>query len=339
MKRYAFLLACVAAVAAVAIYIGVTRWRGTRAAAAAAARRPVRVELISTVPDAPFMLFRDATPGDLFGRVAIVRLPIAGDAAETRLIAPLSCERVFYAAGAGICLVSDEQKLPVRYSAYTFDRTFTRHDTFALTGPPIRARVSPDGRRAAFTVFETGHSYADESFSTRTTIVDITSGHSLGDLEQFAVRKEGQPFKKVDFNFWGLTFAGDGDHFYATLRSGGERYLVSGSIEARQMEVMRTGVECPSLSPDGTRIVYKKPLKGVLEAGWRLHVLDLASGTERPLNQLTRSVDDQVDWFDLDHIVYHDSASDGTGVWILSTDGVSPPRLLLPDAYSPAVQR
>jgi Tol biopolymer transport system component len=343
--RRAFLLACVIAVAAVVIYVGVTRWRGNRASAAA--RRPVRVELISTVPEAPFILFRDATPGDLFGRVAIIRLSADSGTntdtnpggTETRLIAPLACERVFYAAGAGVCLVSDETKLPVRYSAFTFDRAFTRHHTFPLTGPPIRARVSPDGRRAAFTVFETGHSYADDAFSTRTTIVDTISGHSLGDLEQFAVRKDGQLFKAVDFNFWGLTFARDGDQFYATLRTGGERYLVRGSIDARQMEVIRSGVECPSLSPDGTRIVYKKPLKGVLEVGWRLHLLDLASGTERPLNQLTRSVDDQVDWFDLDHIVYHDSASDGTGVWILSTDGISPPSLLLLDAYSPAVQR
>jgi hypothetical protein len=66
--------------------------------------------------------------------------------------------------------------------------------------------------------------------------------------------------------------------------------------------------------------------------------LDLASGTEHPLNQVTRSVDDQVDWFDADHIVYHDSAPQGTGIWLLSIDGVSPPRLILRNAYSPAVQ-
>src|SRR5262249_39131513 len=151
--------------------------------------------------------------------------------------------------------------------------------------------------------------------------------------------KDGEPFKAVDFNFWGLTFAPDSDHFYATLRTGGQRYLVSGSIGNRQMEVVRTEVECPSLSPDGSRIVYKKPLKGVMEVGWRLSVLDAKTGAERSLNQLTRSVDDQVDWFDRDHIVYHDSASAGTGIWMLSVDGVSPPQLVLADAYSPAVFR
>jgi hypothetical protein len=334
-RLHAFVLACIASLVAFAIYIGVTRSPQHGASQPAT---PIHAEPIATAPETPFLMFRNATPGDLFGRVAIVRLPLASSD-DVRLITPLSCERVFYAGGTGICLLADETKLPVRYSGLTFDRTFTTRHTFSLTGPPIRARVSADGRRAAFTVFERGHSYADESFSTRTTILDITTGQSLGDLEQFTVRKEGQPFKAVDFNFWGLTFANDGDRFYATLRTAGQRYLVSGAIATREMTVIRTDVECPSLSPDGRRIVYKHPLKGVLEAGWRLYVLDVASGHEHPLNQVSRSVDDQVDWFDNDHIVYHDSAQEGTGIWLLAIDGVDPPRLLLPDAYSPAVTR
>jgi Tol biopolymer transport system component len=134
-----------------------------------------------------------------------------------------------------------------------------------------------------------------------------------------------------------VTFAADGDVFYATLKTGGERYLVKGSVDARQATVVRGDVECPSLSPDGSMLVFKKPLaRGV---GWQLHVLDLATGAERPLNQVRRSVDDQVDWFDDTHIIYHDSASEGTGLWVLSTDGVTPPRLIVPNAYSPTVRR
>jgi dipeptidyl aminopeptidase/acylaminoacyl peptidase len=337
--RRAFAVACLATMAALVIYIAITNWRAGHRTRAASTPR-VHVEFIASAPDAPFILFRDGSEGDLYGRIALIRLPLASNSnTDTRLVTPLACVRVYYAAGSGVCMVADETRLPVRYAAYVFDRTFTKRHTIPLTGPPIRARVSADGRRAALTVFETGHSYADESFSTRTIVLDTASGQQLGDLEQFAVRKDGQPFKAIDFNFWGLTFARDGDHFYATLRSGGHRYLIHGSIDAKQAEVMRADVECPSLSPDGTRIVYKKPLQGVLEMGWRLHLLDLATGAEHPLNQVTRSVDDQVDWFDADHIVYHDSAPEGTGIWILSTDGVSPPRLLLPNAYSPAVQR
>lgn len=299
----------------------------------------IRTKPISTMPGGALLLFTNAAPGPLFGRIAAEPLPLTDTAPSdtVRLVAPLSCERVHYAAGAGVCMKSDETSLPVRYFAELFDRTFAPTHTIPLTGPPIRARISPDGRRAALTVFESGHSYADAAFSTRTIVVDTASGARMADLEDFAVQKDGQAFKAVDFNFWGVTFADDGDSFFATLKTGSERYLVKGSIDKRTASVLRTGVECPSLSPNGTLIVFKKPLeRGV---GWRLHVLELATGTERPLNQVRRSVDDQVDWFDDGHVVYHDAAPEGTGIWSLSVDGVSPPQLLVPNAYSPAVQR
>src|SRR5207247_2375852 len=172
----------------------------------------------------------------------------------------------------------------VRYSAFVFDRSFTRRHTIALTGPPIRARVAPDGRRAALTVFEKGHSYADAVFSTKTIVIETATGRQLADLEELPVEKDGKRFTSADFNFWGVTFAGDGDHFFATLKTRGERFLVKGSIDARHAVVMRADVECPSLSPDGTLLAFKKPLQHGI--GWRLHVLDLVSGTDGPLNQV-----------------------------------------------------
>jgi len=329
--RVAFLLATIASILAVLVYVAVTSSDSSKGEAA---RTVNHVELVVSIPVAPFVLFRDASPGNLYGRLALVRLPLSEQA---RQIAPLSCERVHYAAGWGVCMVTDEARLPVRYEAYVFDRSFTRGPVIPLTGPPIRARVAPDGRRAALTVFERGHSYADEAFSTKTIVIETASGRVLADLEDFAVQKDGVAFKSIDFNFWGVTFGRDGDRFFATLKTRGRRYLVKGSVDARRATVMRDDVECPSLSPDETLLVFKKPRRD--SVGWQLHVLDLATGIERPLNQVRPSVDDQVDWFDDRHVVYHDSASEGTGVWVLSVDGVSPPRLILPNAYSPAVQR
>jgi dipeptidyl aminopeptidase/acylaminoacyl peptidase len=330
--RWIFVAACALSVAAVLVYVALTSWRSPGGQPAESASS--HSGFLDAVPTGSLILFRDGSPGDLYGRLAIVRLPI-GD--QPRQIAPLSCERVHYAAGWGVCMVTDESRMPVRYSAYVFDRSFVKGPDIALTGPPIRARISPDGRRAALTVFERGHSYADEEFSTRTIVVDTASGRQIADLEDFVVEKDGRPFKSVDFNFWGVTFARDGDQFFATLKTKGQRYLVKGSVDARRVAVIRGDVECPSLSPNGSLIVFKKPLEH--EIGWRLHVLDLATGVERPLNQTRRSVDDQVDWFDDTHVVYHDSASEGTGIWVLSVDGVTPPKLLLTNAYSPAVQR
>jgi hypothetical protein len=331
MGWMAFGLACAAGVGAVYLYV--------RLAIGPSSNGPiggvgVPTELVSSVPRGPFVLFANGAPGPLFGRVAIEKLPLGGG---PRPVAPLACERVHYAAGIGVCMRTDESRLPARSFAEFFDASFKRTHVIPLTGSPIRARVSPDGRRAALTVFETGHSYADASFSTRTIVVETASGRLVGDLEDFAVQKDGVPFKAIDFNFWGVTFGRDGDTFYATLKTGGERYLIKGSIDARAAAVVRTGVECPSLSPDETLIVFKKPLTH--EVGWRLHVLNLATGAEHPLNQVRRSVDDQVDWFDATHVVYHDSAPEGSGVWLLAVDGDSGPRLLVPYAHSPAVER
>jgi hypothetical protein len=331
-RRAIFLGACGLAVLAVVFYAAFTSPRSRPESVANAAGS--HVESIAAVPEGPLILFRDGSPGAMYGRLAVVQLS-RPDA--PRAIAPLSCDRVHYAAGWGVCMVNDETRLLVRHVAYIFDRAFQVRHTITLTGSPIRARVAPGGTRAALTVFERGHSYAEEGFSTRTIVIDTASGRQLADLEDFAIQKDGAAFKSIDFNFWGVTFARDGDQFFATLKTRGERYLVKGSIDARRASVLRPDVECPSLSPDGSLVVFKKPLKQ--EVGWRLHVLDLATGSERALNQGRRSVDDQVDWFDDRQVVYHDSASEGTGIWVLSVDGVTPPRLLLPNAYSPAVQR
>jgi hypothetical protein len=326
-----FGLACAAGVGAVFLYMRLARGP---ASLGPIGRVDVPTELISSVPHAPFVLFANGAPGSLFGRVAIETLPLG---VGPRPVAPLACDRVHYAAGIGVCMRTDESTLPARSFADLFDASFKRTHVIPLTGSPIRARVSPDGRRAALTVFETGHSYSDASFSTRTTVLETASGRPVGDLEDFAVQKDGAPFKAIDFNFWGVTFGRDGDTFYATLKTGGERYLIKGSIDARAATVVRAGVECPSLSPDERLIVFKKPLTH--EVGWRLYVLDLATGAERPLNQVRRSVDDQVDWFDATHVIYHDSAPEGSGLWLLAVDGVSGPRLLVPYAHSPAVER
>ena len=130
-------------------------------------------------------------------------------------------------------------------------RDFKPLHTFNLTGTPSRTRVSHDGRFAAVTVFVTGDSYNSGGFSTRTTLIDLAAEKVIGDLEDFSVIKDDQPFKKVDFNFWGVTFAPDGKKFCATLASGGKIYLVEGNVSARKLHVVREGVECPSFSPDG----------------------------------------------------------------------------------------
>ncbi|MEO7274976.1 MAG: hypothetical protein ABIX28_24940 [Vicinamibacterales bacterium] len=198
--------------------------------------------------------------------------------------------------------------------------------------------MSADGALAAVTVFESGHSYAEAGFSTRTSIVDLATSRVLTDLEQFEVRRNGARFKPVDSNLWGVTFVGARD-FYATLATGGRVYLVRGNVETRRAEVLREGVECPSVSPRGDRIAFKKRTTGRLGVSWQVAIVDLATGQETVLDQQHRSVDDQVEWLADEEVLYHQPSSRGADIWALRTDNRSAPRLLLTGAYSPAVVR
>jgi hypothetical protein len=219
----------------------------------------------------------------------------------------------------------------VDYRAQIFDARLRTVDTLALTGFPSRARVSADGRYGAMTVFVSGDSYLESptAFSTRTTIVEMSDGKQLGQLEQFAVTKDGSPFDAIDFNFWGITFdPADSNRFYATLGTGGNHYLVEGDVRERSMAVLRDGVECPSLSPDGSRIAYKSRIGG--EERWRLRVLDVSDLTDHGVAE-TRSIDDQVEWLDDATLAY----SDGQSVYVVPADGGGEARLLVRDATSP----
>jgi hypothetical protein len=285
------------------------------------------------------MVFRSTALGTTYGKVALAPLD---NLDGPRYTTPLECDRVHFAAGHGLCLVADRGVFTT-YRAYTFSADFAPRYTFPLGGIPCRARLSLDGRHGAMTVFVSGHSYAQGGFSTQTTLIDVVSGTVLGDLEQFAIWREGARFQAPDFNFWGVSFARDGNRFYATLASGGKFYLIEGDVAAKEARVLRENVECPSLSPDETRLVFKKRLPTEGRVGWQLYVLDLATLSERPLAE-TRNVDDQVEWLDNDHVVYAlpedgPTSSATTNTWVLPVDGTQPPRVLLSYSFSPAVVR
>ncbi len=132
-----------------------------------------------------------------------------------------------------------------------------------------------------------------------------------------------------------MTFARDSNRFYATLGTAGKTYLIEGDIKARQAHVLHENVECPSLSPDNTRLAFKKAVVRDGQPMWQISVLDLASLSEKPLAAETRSVDDQVEWLDNDHILYalpddSPSPSIGENTWMLSADGRGQPKLFYP---------
>lgn len=279
------------------------------------------------VPTGGVVLFQQLERGPSYASVSWVP---AEDRDAERIRTDLVCERVHVAAGRGLCLMLNTQQ--TGYVAKVFGSDLEPVQEVPLTGIPSRARVSPDGRYGATTVFLLGHSYAQSSFSTRTSIIDMATGQDLGSLDGFVTTGvDGEVIDAPDMNYWGVTFGQDSDVFYATVETGGQTYLIEGNVQTREAHVLRDNVECPSLSPDGTRIAYKEKASS---GAWRFHVLELDTMTDLPLAE-ERSIDDQVEWLDNERVLYGVDAD----IWVVPADGTGHPQRFLRDALSPAVLR
>ena len=97
--------------------------------------------------------------------------------------------------------------------------------------------------------------------------------------------------------------------------------------------MIHENVECPSLSPDGTRIAYKRR-DGLATSAVALTVLDLATMRETPLAE-PRSVDDQAEWLDDERVLY---GVDGE-IATVPADGGGRPSRFVARAGSPAMVR
>ncbi|MCI3934307.1 TolB family protein [Streptomyces sp. AN091965] len=200
--------------------------------------------------------------------------------------------------------------------------------TLPVWGAPSRARVSPSGHLVSWTVFRTGDSYAVPGrFSTTAGVYDLRDGHHYGSLEDFEPIVDGERYREQDVNFWGVTFAADDRTFYATMASKGRTWLMRGDLVRRTLTAVRRNVECPSLSPDGRRIAYKKRTE---HGRWRLHVLRLGRGA-RPVVRAdvalaeTAHVDDQPAWLDDDTLAYARPVDGTPTLFTVPADGSGRP--------------
>jgi hypothetical protein len=292
----------------------------------------------TSLPDQPFVLFRNTASGQGYGQAATV--PLSAPGAERTLGGP-ACDRVYGTSHEVMCLRTN-RGLVTSYDAALYDRNWQEVRTWPLRGIPSRTRLDASGSVAATTVFVTGHAYAGTGFSTETVINPVDGSPGTGSPEAFALWVNGTQVSSSDRNIWGVTFVpGQSDSFYATAASNGRTWLVEGSVSARKLTAIHDGAECPSVSPDGKRIAYKKNMAGSVNPHWNIAVLDISTGTETLLAE-TRNVDDQVEWLDDHTLLYglgRDDAAGDSDIWRLDISRDSRPELFIEHAWSPSVVR
>lgn len=327
-------LVCMGALGATSV-VAVLAWQQHQARAATGTAG----ELSEGTLTGDRIVFRSTAAGEGYGHVAAVPLDSPHDA---RVVSQLVCDRVDATVTRVACLRTHRGIVP-SYSATVYDAEGDPLAQWPLPGIPSRTRLSPDASLVASTSFVTGHSYATTGFSTE-TVIRTADGKSLGNLEEWTLLVDGAPSAPVDRNYWGVTFAEDDNTFYATaaLASAGQTMLVRGDIARRTLSALTQGVECPSLSPDGTRIAFKRLTTGTASAvHWTPAIYNLATGDIAILPE-KRSIDDQIAWLDDETLLYGMPRADvpgDTDVWSLPADGSAPPQLFLEHAWSPSIVR
>ena len=282
------------------------------------------------------IVFRNTSADAAYGLVASVS---AADHSGERSVTDIACDRVYSEAQSTMCLRIDRGVLTT-FSANLLDSAGVVQKSWPLPGIPSRTRVSPDGERVAFTSFVTGEAYATVGFATATQIATI-HGDDYGNLEAFDLTIDGAASTAVDRNFWGVTFTSDPNVFYATAATNSKTWLVRGNLAERTLTSVRESVECPSLSPDETRIAFKKNISTTATAHWAIAVLDLTTNEETVMPD-TRNIDDQVEWLDDSTLLYSLPRQDQPGdsdVWSIPADGRGASALFIEHATSPSVVR
>jgi hypothetical protein len=309
--------------------------RDQRRSRSSQAQVPSGLDLASVLA-VPHVLFRDTQLGATFSKVAAVPLANPGG---PRAISTVDAERLYARAGTTICMQAD-RGLATTYKAQILDAALRPVQSMGVNGAPKPTRVSSDGTIAAWTVLVVGTGCTDMTMEAETTVEDLHSRHSYGTIEKtFRVLVDDRPMTAAVINVWDVTFENvpRPTRFYVTVsdNTASKTWLAEGDLATKTITAFHPGGQTPSLSPDNRTLVFVE--RQGSSQSFRLRGLDLRTREEWYLPD-TRSVHDQVEWLDNEHVLYG-LAREGSAtadVWLSPLRG-GQPRLYIEHADSPAV--
>ena len=154
----------------------------------------------------------------------------------------LQCERVAFSGGRGICLQARRGCSPP--TAPPVGRCVGPAGFAQLDGSPSRTRIAPTAASVPLPCSSRGMSmlYSSATFSTNTTLIDMTTGDALGDLESVRdLPRRPEPTRR-GFQLLGRDLRPRHNTFYATLRTAGATYLVV-ATRPRKLTVLHENVD------------------------------------------------------------------------------------------------
>ena len=309
---------------------------------------------LATAKDSTMTVYVTRASDRDYQRVSRVTVDRRTLAVLSRTDTPLGCDRVHAAFdGTVLCFTRSTPNQPKYYSAptaYVWKNPIDQHSPqklYQIKGRVSRARISSDSQYVGTTVFTTGHSYlgvGGSSFSTTAQIGRTEQPSRQEDLQNWNITQQnGELVRAVDLNLWGVTFHPRvNTKFLVTVYYNGVPHMGEGDIQSRSIRVLAKGVECPSYSPEGERIAYKKR---VGPTQWSPAVMDLTSMQSVVYTNVSKSVDDQIEWLDSNTLVFEVTNTPliGKPRTDLATLDVREPsnseKLWLEDAKSPAPLR
>jgi dipeptidyl aminopeptidase/acylaminoacyl peptidase len=260
-------------------------------------------------PNSQYALVTRPSDAD-YHQVDLLELHPVSKLPASRTPTPLGCNRVHASSqGSVFCYSRVKPTAPRNYSkptGYVYTRDFKLQKNGGEQEGVIlsRARMSADGKFTASTAFVNGHSYLSGpgQFSTASHIAAAQADQAPENIQRWQVLRSGSTFAPPDINLWGVTFDPlDSNRFFVTVHSNGTAHLAVGNVAARQIQIVAAGIECPSFSPDGKRLAFKKRVSTLR---WAPAVLDLSTMVETVYKEARYSVDDQIEWLDDRTLIY-----------------------------------